>query len=344
MANIQPAQLSRTNIQLVPIYAYDLIGDDENAISYLNALIYILLPPCTMSNIFLLSVHFTRKEKNFFTYFMPQYVVAQQVSLSIFVISNFYVGERIFASSKFACFIFAYLAHLSSSYVNWILASVPFIIRNLLNNSIRSYTFKLTMRVIYALPLLLSVVYLVDIFYMDLTSDMRIMNTTSASNVSQEELCTFSNIYALMLRDLIDLLFFFVFPFCFVLYNLFRLDSREKLISEMKIIMPFAFMLFCSPVVLIPIIRDVHLFLNDSIEESPTKLYFTLAQILYQIFPIFLASIDSYFNKYNRNFILQILFEKYRNAEASHLEPGNSTIRESPNGEICLEELTQLDT
>ena len=341
MTNIQLSQLSRTYIELLHINVYDLFERDGNyalkAVPILNALIFVLLVLSTVSNIFLLYVHFSCKENNFFKYFMPQYAVMQQVSLSIFLISNFFVGEQAIASSKFACFTFTYLAHICSTYANWIIASVPFIIKNLLNNSTWSFSFKLTMRVIYGMPLFLFVVYLVDIFYMDFTGDKHKMNKTSVSNVSQEELCSFSDLYALLFRDLIDLLFFFVFPLCFILYNLLELNSQEKLIYEMKLVVPFAFTLFCLPVVFIPIIRDAHLVLNDSVDYIQIKLFFTLAQILDHFFPIYLALIVTYFNMSNRKFTVK----KYKNTETSHLESVNRTIHDdTPNDEYCLEEIS----
>lgn len=207
----------------------------------------------TLLNLILIIGLIKRKNKTYQKYTLPIGSAILQLNLIVFVISNtrFNSSSRLLINySTLTCKTFTFILHVTSSCTTWLFSMFLFVIKCYLNKNAKCLE---RIHFVYFLLILkLCLIYSVDLFYVDLNTIESNENQTHHNRV-----CTIRDIHILLVRDILDFLFYFLLPFFILVFNIFQLRPMQKLnlYPQMKCVFHVFFIFFFAPKICVILVK-----------------------------------------------------------------------------------------
>ena len=310
---------------------YDLI----NLILILNKFsLYFYCIVCTISNFFLIISFILRERKEIHKYHQPFYCFWNQLSIIFFCLGNvqFYGQQNLVDYSIYNCKIVNFLMHVTSSSANWTLVYGIFVLKCYVRRTL--LILDRNQRFLYFLPpIILAIIYSTDLIFLDLH------NISSSKNQSEYiTYCGLKNFNLILFRDLIDLFVFILLPLFFILYNICFLNTPDKIIPKLKVIVPCIYAFFCFPVCLIVFFRDYQIKFKINFSYL-IELFFTFFIILNQSFNLAILLTHVILSEHSRFFFKSFVCLKCIKCKFVPIEAR----RNSPNDILSLKELQKLN-
>jgi len=255
---------------------------------------------------FLLIIGFLkRKNKSYQKYTLPICCAFLQLNLMAFVASNIKINSNennmntsrlLINYSSYTCKLLSFIIHVTSSQVTWIFSMSLYVVKCYLNRNKKRLEKMFLFYLVLAMSLCL--IYSLDLFFLDL-------NTLSVLNQTQEiRVCSMKDTRLLLLRDLLDFLFYFLIPFVLLFYNAFQLRpfQKLKLYPKLKFVFQSFFLLIFAPNICVVLTNDFLMVLkNMNIEKNlALEWIFTLTIILNYSFILGATLMHAYFNTNTR--------------------------------------------
>ena len=275
---------------------------NKGSVHYLNytnsIIINVLIFVGTLTNLFLTIVYITKKRKFIDKYYMPLYLLANQVTLFTFFLSNAHISSNeitFLEYSRYSCKFTTFTFHIASATINWIHAIYPLLLKYHITNSV--VAMNRVQIALYILPLALGAVYSVDLVYLELTFN-EYANTT---NEFRQILCQTQNSNSSLVKDFVDTIFYFIIPYMMLLFNACSFKSADKTMTKIKFTVPTIFLLVWSPVCFVVILRDFQIISNTPFKNGDSlNVWFSAALIINQCLPAIASCIHSFVNHHNR--------------------------------------------
>ena len=299
--NVSCRQFSRSHMPFLTLDEYS--GGVKDAVFPLNMVIaanaifpYFFGILGTMSNLFLILVYITRENKFIHKYYYPLGCLANQIYILAFFASNTAnSGHRSLINySVFYCKMLTYVFHISSSLMSWMFASMSLIMRCYLSND--NAALHKTRKMLHALPVILGVVYSIDILYLDLLNVSK-----SSDKLIEQKMCGINNPKLAFVSHLIDFLVYFGLPFGFMVVNFVQL--RVVALFKLKVTMTTVSIIVCLPVLCVTLLHDYYVLKQSNCEcMSPYlfEFYFTIVLILNHSFLSMSTCMNMHFNEHSR--------------------------------------------
>lgn len=245
----------------------------------------------------------------------------------VYVTSTFSMS----AYSKYTCKIFNYLYRSMTDLVSWIaplliLTTYFSLISKDQLNSNRSKT-----KWILMVGLILGLVNLIDLFYVEL---IPIKTSNKSNNLTHSAktfyICGIRDLRLLILRDIIDLIFYFFLPFCFLFINFYLILHEIKkykingklvlkkskhytiMIQRFKMI-PLFFIIFNFPILLITFLNYYFNIFNAGLQQTvknkssfKIEFFFTITALFNQSHYFLITLINMFYDKFIFNKIKSI--------------------------------------
>ena len=295
-------QLSRTSLVHFPsiflekhdgYYLVKTIHLTSTYFPYIYCVISILL--C----FFKIIAYSTRNNKFILKYIFPIGTLAYQIDFLTFSFSNLSFTKHLIQNSKFNCKIITFINHVSSTWLAFIFASSPNLVRLYLNQSFNKLdNAKL---VLCCLPLIISIVYCIELFYLDIINiDIESMLAVNITNSTAFKICGIKNTNILIIRDLLDFVVYFMVPFCCLIFILYELKQlKMEMYPRMRIILPVLFVILYCPIISVTLLRDFQL-LTGTKSFYLVELVFNFTIVVNRSFIFVSYILDLYFNEHSR--------------------------------------------
>lgn len=259
---------------------------------------YTIIGVCL--NLLLITGFFKRKNKTYQKYTLPMMSLLYQLNLIVFVISNTRLNSssRLFINySTFTCKTFTFILHVTSSCTTWLFSMFLFVIKCYLYKNVKCLE---RIHFVYFLLILkLCLINSIDFFYVDLNTIESNENQTHHNRV-----CTIRDFRVLLVRDIIDFLFYFLLPFFILVFNIFQLRPMQKLnlYPQMKCVFHVFFIFFFAPKICVILVNDLLVLTKNDTKHVNIVLewIFTLATMINGSFVIGGVIMHAYFNLITR--------------------------------------------
>jgi hypothetical protein len=289
-------QLSR--LSMITTTSYSELSIVNNTYPYIYGIIG------TSLNLILLTAYLKRKNKIYQKYTVPTGCFIIQFNLLAFVLSNIKFNSNQTTLLNFStqtCKAFSFLIHVSSGLNTWLFSLCLYIVKCYINKKMK--ILKKIYFVYFGFVLILSMVYSLDLIYMDLNS-FKINKTTIGHQEQQEfKICSIKDIRLLLLRDCVDFLFYFLVPFIFISYNALELKplQRHYFHPRVKFVFSSFFALIFLPNILLTLVNDFQMYLFETQERHVWLEYaFTFGLIINYSFIIGGCLMHAFFNANTR--------------------------------------------
>jgi len=262
----------------------------------------------TVLNLILLTAYLKRKNKIYQKYTIPIGCFIIQVNQIAFVLAYIKFNSNqttLLHFSTQSCKIFSFLIHVTSSLNTWLFSLCLYIVKCYINKQME--ILKKIYLVYFGFVIILSIVYSLDLIYMDLNTFK--LNKTHHQHQQQEyRVCSIKDLRLLLLRDCVDFLFYFVIPFIIISYNALELRPLQKHFHpRVKFVFSIFFAFIFLPNILLTIVNDFQMYFFETQETHVWLEYaFTFGLIMNYSFIIGGCLMHAFFNANTRVLLVKL--------------------------------------
>jgi hypothetical protein len=266
----------------------------------------------TALNLILIIAYLERKNKIYQKYTIPISCFFFQLNLLAFVLANIKTNSNqttLLHFSTQTCKAFSFLIHVTSSLNTWLFSLCLYIVKCYINK--RMEILKKIYSVYFGFVLILSIVYSLDLIYMDLNT-FKLNKTTFAHREQQQEyiVCSIKDIRLLLLRDCVDFIFYFLIPFTYISYNAIELRPLQKRYfhPRVKFFFSIFFTLIFLPNILLTLVNDFQMLLFETqVTHVWLEYAFTFGLIINYSFIICGCLMHAFFNANTRVLLFKLI-------------------------------------